>query len=275
MMALKKRYLLLIVALSLSGCGNNDANLPSADPLESSSEMPSRPAVVATPGETQPEGAPIQALPEATQAEVSPEATTPTSSPTPNPEAYETERILPVDETSQNPEYLSFRDELLKKIDERDMNYLKAHVDPDILWSGMERGADLLEMFWHEEEWLELKRVLELGGKFDDPLEPSHFAAPYVTLLFPDTFDAFEYVVALKGDVKVYAERNERSDVLDVLDYEIVKAAYEDGDWTPVTTPRGVKGYVKSKETRSPLNYRASFAVENGVWSLVAFVAGD
>lgn len=104
------------------------------------------------------------------------------------------------------------------------------------------------------------------------------FVAPYVFEMFdelPEQFDPFTYGVAVEKNVKVYAESDTASEVLDILDYTVVKMTYEEGDWTPVTTPKGYAGYVKKGQVRQPIDYRVFFSFENGDWKIITFVAGD
>jgi hypothetical protein len=265
---LLKGYGLVIVlfTLMLAGCEPNSQTGPSAIPTESeqpAAEIPSTetPVLQSDPAET---------------PTAAPSADTPKP---PNHEPFKEYQILPVDESSQNESFAKFRKELLIKIEERDLDYIKQHIDPDVRYSfgGDEDGADGLMEKWNERYWTELKRVLELGGVFASE-DKKMFVAPYVFELFeelPEPFDPFTYGVAVEKDVKVYAERDAASEVLDVLDYTVVKMTYEEGDWTPVTTPAGYGGYVKKGQVRQSVDYRVFFFSENGDWRITTFIAGD
>jgi hypothetical protein len=263
--------IIALFALMLAGCGPNSSNSQSqADPPatlaeseQSAAEIPSSeaPALESELTETPP------VMPSAVTSEPS------------HHESFNEYQILPVDESSQNESFAKFRKELLLKIDERDLDYLKQHIDPHVRYSfGADEGANGLMKKWNESYWTELKRMIELGGVFGEGDEKKLFVAPYVFKLFdelPEQFDPFSYGVAVEKEVKVYAERDAASEVLDVLDYTVVKMTYEEGDWTPVTTPAGYTGYVKKGQVRSPIDYRVFFFFDNGDWKIITFIAGD
>ena len=62
------------------------------------------------------------------------------------------------------------------------------------------------------------------------------------------------------------------------LSYALVRAEGV-GDpelaWVPVEAPGGRKGFVSRQYVRSPVSRRAFFSRQDGVWSLVTFIAGD
>ena len=45
--------------------------------------------------------------------------------------------------------------------------------------------------------------------------------------------------------------------------------------WTEVTAADGTKGFVKSDQLRSPVDYRAVFQPRKTGWKMTAFIAGD
>jgi hypothetical protein len=62
------------------------------------------------------------------------------------------------------------------------------------------------------------------------------------------------------------------------LSYEIVNLGESkpgDGDWVPVRLPSDQNGYVHQRYIRSPIDYRAIFAKEDGRWQMMMFLAGD
>ncbi|TJY39574.1 SH3 domain-containing protein [Cohnella pontilimi] len=268
-----KRFGLIMVltVLMLTGCGSHGSK--AAD----SSSIGALPAVT-EPNESEPSNMKTSEPKPAESPSADPAAD---AKPSPQQETYKAFRIEPVDESSQNRIFATFREELMKKIDERDLNYIKEHLDPHVRFSfgGDEAGAEGLIKEWDETRWMELERALQLGGVFTGRgNDQKMFVAPYVFELFdklPEQLDAFTYGVAVEKDVKVYADRSESSQVLDVLDYTVVKMEYEEGGWTPVITPSGYGGYVKQGQVRSPIDYRVIFNFQDDNWKIITFVAGD
>lgn len=205
---------------------------------------------------------------------------------------FEGTKSLPVDEAGQNPDFKAFRDELINAVKNKDAEFLKKHVSNTIRYTfgAGAGGFDGLMEYWNEQSkynnedlWTELGKMLALGGSFDNT-DKTSFTAPYVFSKFPQGFDGFEYVAVIDKNVKVYSKPDINSEVLGEYNYNVVKLSRnKEGyymtqtqpKWWMVETPSKTVGYVQEQYIRSPIDYRASFVKENGVWKMNFFVAGD
>ncbi|RJX21565.1 MAG: hypothetical protein C4570_02420 [Ammonifex sp.] len=206
--------------------------------------------------------------------------------------AYSGPQLLPVDESGRNPDFKQFRDRLMVAIGNRNLDFLRQHVDKNIRYSfGMNDGISGFFEEWGLDVnplrsglWDELGEVLALGGTFSayGDKDKSSFRAPYIFTRFPDQYDAFEYVAVLDKNVDVYTEPDADSRVLTRLNYNIVKLVRQPQEMAQNEADSWVKiqvgpdsGYVKRKFIRSPVDYRAEFSKKNGEWMMTLFVAGD
>lgn len=190
--------------------------------------------------------------------------------------------LLLLDEAAQNPDFLQFRYELLEALKLKDLAFIKAHIDDTIRYSfGVNDGVTgfleswaLLDNPEKSDFWTELSEVINLGGSFD---AAGSFVAPYVYSKFPESIDAFQNSAVVSDAVKLYSQPNTDSEVIGLLNYNIVQVTAERqvSLWQKVTVSDGVAGYVQSKYLRSPIDYRAMFAKKDGTWKMVFFVAGD
>lgn len=198
--------------------------------------------------------------------------------------------LLPVDEASLDASFLGFRDDFLASVQSKDLAFLKNHLSPSIRYSfGINKGVN---GFFHEWQldtnpakskiWHELDQVLTLGGSFDK--NKAVFTAPYVFSNFPATVDSFENVAVIRQNVNIHSAPNTNSSVIMGLSYKILRladsklykstAAGDSTTWRKVETSAGA-GYIDNEYVRSPIDYRAQFRQENGLWKMILFVAGD
>ncbi len=202
--------------------------------------------------------------------------------------------FTPVDEADGNPDFKAFRDRLLVAVREKDLEFLKKHVDQNIHYSfGESGGINGFLKYWNLNSnpeksgfWSELEEVLKLGGTFDDK-EKSSFTAPYVFSRFPGSYDAFEYAAVINKNVSIHAEPRSDSKIVGGLSYTVVKLEKdpvsttsettngENFRWFTIRTLTGTEGYIYGKYLRSPLDYRTRFIKKDGVWKMTFFVAGD
>jgi hypothetical protein len=196
----------------------------------------------------------------------------------------QTSQILPVDEAASHPDFFSFRAQLQRAIARHDTDAVMAVVDPDIKVSfGPGNGRDVFRRLWglgaadaESALWSELGAVLALGGEFQTP---DTFVAPYTFSRWPASIDAFEHVALVGADVRLRSEPRPDATVLTSLSFAILPVArtgsvLPDG-WTAVDAGAGRVGYIASPLVRSPIDYRAHFALRGGQWRLVMFLAGD
>ena len=124
--------------------------------------------------------------------------------------------------------------------------------------------------------WRELDRALRLGcaeAVSGDGTAYRSIPAMFVT---GDDLDGFSTWVALPGAVlrtrpKPNAKAMVRLPPWTVLD----EVEHDGGSWIQARTPKGRRGYVRTSEARSLLDYRIIFGRRDGEWRITAFVAGD
>jgi hypothetical protein len=192
-----------------------------------------------------------------------------------------TTRLLPVDEASSRPDFLTFRARLLATIARRDAPALMAVVHPAIKNSfGDDDGKARFQELWRpaavdSEVWSELGGVLALGGTFDST---GSFVAPYVFSRWPTAFDGFEHVAVVGERVRIRTAPRADAPVADVSSFDILplaRQADETEGWTAVHLSGSRIRYVATRYVRSPGGYRASFSKIDGRWQMLMFVAGD
>jgi hypothetical protein len=199
----------------------------------------------------------------------------------------EDEKLLPVDQGKENPDFLRFREELQSAVERKDLEYLKRHLSDKIRYTfgenhstrGFLRAWKLDEDPSSSEFWAELDAVLSLGGTFNNE-EKTIFTAPYVYTRFPEKFDPFQHQAVIAKGVKVYEKPDREAKVLGKLDYSIVKVQEEvvqkgKESWLKIQNSSGEEGFIQARYARSPVDYRASFQKTESSWELIFFVAGD
>ena len=198
------------------------------------------------------------------------------------------DKLQPIDEAPQDKQFLEFRTNMIAAIKKKNYAFVNSRIDKKIRWSfGGGEGRDSLLQQWTEESSIEtfydeLLQVLILGGQFGENEEEGtkSFAAPYSFSAWPDEFDVFEYVVAVRNSVPVYAKPDAKSGQIGTLSYDIVKVSfandYVDG-WHEIELPSesGKTGWVERGPVRSPISYRAIFEKKRGSWYMTVFIAGD
>ena len=110
-------------------------------------------------------------------------------------------KLLPVDEASQEPTFKAFHDQLLATIQKRDqaalMSVLATGIKNDF---GGDDGVEQFASQWQINQpdskvWRVLSEALMLGGAFTGP---KTFCAPYVYAKFPSALDAFGCEVIIR-----------------------------------------------------------------------------
>jgi len=204
-----------------------------------------------------------------------------------------TRRIYPVDEGRNNPDFQTFRDELIQACRRKDLKFLLKHTDENISFSfgSPNTGIDYFVKEWNLDKtpgksliWEEMESILKMGGVFEGD---GSFAAPYAFAKFPKDVDAFESVVCIGSNVFLRAASSVVSPVIKKLCYDIVAFADDKNGkydywrikgktgWLKVKTHEGEEGYVSNKYIRSPIDYRVSFRKKSGVWKMTDFISGD
>lgn len=196
-------------------------------------------------------------------------------------------KLMPVDEASKNEDFKNFRDKMLIAVKNRDLEFIKEHLDMNIKNSfggdgGEEEFLEQWQLNVNPEKssfWYELGQVLQLGGTFLNK-EKSAFIAPYVFSAFPNNYDAFTYGVIVDKDINLRLKPSINSKTVAKLNYDIVEvidSGQDESGWRKIRLENGTKGYVAKKHFRSPIDYRCEFEKSkvDGIWRLTFFVAGD
>ena len=187
-----------------------------------------------------------------------------------------------MDQAATQPDFFTFRAQLLTAVARHDAAALMAVVHPNIKcdFGGGESKA-FFEEYWKpsapgSQVWAELAAVLALGGTFSTP---DTFVAPYVFSRWPQGVDAFEHVAVVGDRVRIRTAPRPDAEAAAVSSFEILPLARQSGDapeeWTAVSLAGKKIGYVASRFVRSPIGYRAYFSREDGRWQMLMFIAGD
>ena len=197
-------------------------------------------------------------------------------------QAAATRRLLPVDEAARQPDFFTFRAQLLTAVARHDAAALMAVVHPNIKCDfGGGEGKAFFEEFWKpgapgSEVWAELAAVLALGGT----LEHARFVCRALRAqpLAPG-YGRFEHVAVVGDRVRIRTAPRQDAETAAISSFEILPLARPSGDtpegWTAVTLEGEKIGYIASRFVRSPIDYRAHFSKTDGRWQMLMFIAGD
>jgi hypothetical protein len=188
-------------------------------------------------------------------------------------------RVLPpVDEAPRDASLTAFRGRLVQAVRERDGASLSAMIDAP--------AAEDFERTWgirsHPDTsrvWDVLGGLLPLGGSF---LRADMFCAPYVYTRFPDAVRGAYYWGLFVPGAPLFAAASSFAPLVGGLGYVIFRSAllpapdrYDHPAWLSVQRADGSKGYMRGRDVRSPLDYRACFVKRADGWKLSALAAGD
>lgn len=200
----------------------------------------------------------------------------------------------PIDQASLNPHFLTFRDSLVRALEEEDTQFLLDHIGNKIAMSfDMEQDKSEFIANWNLDDttttssiWKVLMETVQTGGLFSSS-EFNFFICPYTFLL--DVEDPYMQKAIVGTEVRIRDRPGLGSTVLGSLNYEVVETlplnpddslveetiGGETHSWEKVKTSRGIIGYVYGKFLKSPLDFRAFFTFQQDKWILTTFVAGD
>lgn len=207
-------------------------------------------------------------------------------------ETFEEIQMLPVNDENSDSDFMEFYDKLLLAVQEKDIEFIKAHADDKISYkSQYEPGIEGFISYWNLNTepneslfWEIINNTLTLGGVFTDE-EKTEFVAPYIAAKYPESFDPYVYYVTMDEDVEMYLEPNMNSPIIEKLDYlivkvldPIVKIVDDNGrvyNWSKIQLPTGTRGYIDPWYIRGAAGYRVIFSKnENGIWKIDAFISG-
>jgi hypothetical protein len=184
-----------------------------------------------------------------------------------------------VDEGTQDPSLVAYRDRLLAAVRARDAKTVLELSDPGIRTSfgGTGGRADLGRKLEETPElWRQLETILTLGGTFRGEGAQRSFWAPYVYSAFPDSHDAFATVAVIADEVPLRERPAADAPVVALLSHDLLAADFGNNpQWIEVKTADGKNGWVERRSVRSPVDYRAGFMKTDGTWKMMALVAGD
>jgi hypothetical protein len=192
-------------------------------------------------------------------------------------------RLPPVDQCASDPGFVAYRNELLSAIERRDREALLALLADNIQVDfGGDPGREYFARAWALDRpqasplWDELRQALSLGCARDPAGE--YYASPSMYLadetIFPDPFTA---AVAIRPDAQLRAAPGAGSALVATLNWHVLTVPEWDREsaWQQVELADGRRGYVRSEDLRSPVDYRAIFERVDGRWRMVYFIAGD
>ncbi len=197
--------------------------------------------------------------------------------------------LAPIDQSAQDPQLAALIAELLAACERKDPEPFRRALSPNAVASfgGDEGGVESFVATHGLEDpaspfWTEFPEALRLGGVF---MDKTTFGAPYAYAAFPDEFDPFEFVVAIGPKTLLRDRPDATATVARDVTHQLLKVEFgadatAPDDWLEAAAvdEKGnvlAKGFVRTSEVRSPLDYRAVFQKTENRWWLGAFVAGD
>jgi hypothetical protein len=192
-------------------------------------------------------------------------------------------RLPPVEQCLKDPGFTRVREQLEKVVHARDLDGLLSLMSKDVrVTFGGRFGRDGFREHWtsvpddRARLWRELERALRLGcAEARDGKGVAYRAIPAM-FVTGDDLDGFSTWVALprallRARPTARAKITMRLPPWTVLD----EVEHDGGSWIEARTPKDRRGFVRTSEARSLLDYRIIFGRRNGAWRITAFIAGD
>lgn len=206
----------------------------------------------------------------------------------------------PKDESGQDPSLSVFVGQLKAAVDNKDVNFIKSHVDK-LTVSGFdgETGVDLFMQTWDVNNpesrfWYSMKNILKQGGAFlkgDDVTERHLFVYPYTYLIELDIeADYFNIGIIIGEKVNVRKGPDTKSQVVAQLSYALIEYVTDESEgrefagmmefgpeWYHIRTPDNkIQGWVYYKYLSDLVGPRLFlFKDAEGNWMISTFVEGD
>ncbi|WP_170328848.1 SH3 domain-containing protein [Ruegeria arenilitoris] len=201
----------------------------------------------------------------------------------------------PVDQATQDPSLVAFRDALLANVAARDTDAVVAAACPDIYLShGGDGGPEelranltldpetLSEEYRENADtlrdayWTDLENTLSQPGYFDDEGE---FWMPHQwQITLPASLDPFMAYFVTGSNVALRQSADRDAPTLGLISHEIaiIRDYQEDAEYQRVLLTDGTQGYIHSDYLWSMVGYRVAFVKSDaGDWQLCTFVSGD
>jgi hypothetical protein len=183
-----------------------------------------------------------------------------------------------IDDASSNSSFYNFRRNLIEAVNKKDKKFLLSIVVDNVVNTpGVGDSKANFIGFWEIDNpnsriWEELDTILKLGAISGNN---NSFWAPY--LVKYNKVLTYDNLVIIANNVKLHLDRDEKSKVLKILSFDVVKSlcSTEEGvcdwDWMKVKTNTDEIGFVASNLVRSPFQYRIKFMKLDGSWKIVSF----
>lgn len=201
---------------------------------------------------------------------------------------YSGPQLLPVDESQQNPTVAAFMLEFRTAIQNKDADWVIAHLDKKV-WSSFGRDGGITEFIQRyklrepdSKFWSIVKTAFDLGGAFRTIRDDTYFEAPYVFSRFPGEYDAYLYSAVISPDAPMRELPLPDAKVIAQLPYAIVQTGFleehgqkEVNGYLKIKTVDGQTGWMKKELLRSPIDYRIGMKQVEDEWRIIFLVAGD
>jgi hypothetical protein len=192
-------------------------------------------------------------------------------------------RLPPVKQCRGDADFDRVHQELGRVVEARDLDGLADLMSADVrVTFGGRYGRDGFRQHWTSVPgdrvrlWVELDRALRLGCA--EAMDGTGVAYRVIPAMFVtgNDLDGFSSWVALPGAM-LRARPTARAKVtMRLPSWTVLDGVQHDGgSWIEARTPKGRRGYVRTSEARSLLDYRIIFGRRDGDWRITAFLAGD
>lgn len=198
-------------------------------------------------------------------------------------------RILPIDQSSEDPSLKLFVSKLRKIVRQKNLNEFISCLDTGIVssYGGGEYGIPTFKTTWGLNEnpqksgiWKLLDRYISMGGAWDDA-KKERFCFPYMqsNLIYSQLnldLDCYFMVTCMESQVIIYKEADLHSKKIGLLSYEIVNATKVSGEFTQIeTVDKTISGYVLTKQLFRCSNGHPVLEKINDEWKIISFAPYD
>ncbi len=196
-------------------------------------------------------------------------------------------RILPIDQSSEDPSLKLFVSKLRKIVRQKKLNEFVSCLDTGIVSSygggmyGIETFLEEWNLHQNSKEsllWNTMEKFLNLGGTWKND-QKTEFCFPYVQsdLLYPNLdFDWYVTAVCISSKTDVHKEANRYSEKIGLLSYEIVQILDKSEQFTKIKTiDKTISGYVSTNDLIYCASAYPVLEKINGEWKITSFAPYD
>ena len=192
-------------------------------------------------------------------------------------------KIYPFDDSKSDKSFSEFVSNLKLAIQNKDKDFIYNILDDSITVSfGDPFGILGFKEIWNLENpetdfWKVFSKIVNLGFVTCKECENTAFIFPYYwdhPLLKGFECDVF---IIVKPQINVYESKNNKSNVLGQLSYDIIMPTYAGDSWYEIEIGENKKGYIKNNNDDycDICGLRGGFEYKKGKWKLTWFVEGD